>query len=365
MRLSLITILTSALLLLLALTGCEREVIVEEGDSFELASCFTCHSDEDMALVQAREQYEESIHTSGNNVDRNRNNRSFYAACEKCHSAEGFLAEVTGVPATGEHFTAIHCFTCHAPHSEGDLGLRTVAAVSLADGTTYDRGLSNICANCHQSRRDVDATVVDGVELSSHWGPHHSNQADMLIGENSYEYDGYTYTKSAHASVVLDGCVQCHMGNSVHPTVGGHSFNMRNEDRDFESISGCNVTGCHSAAPITTLDRTADQDWDNDGETEGIQAEVHGLLDSLAVLLETAGLLDTAHHPVDGRVVSTADSAGALYNYLFVEEDRSDGVHNTSYALDLLISSINFMNTGNPNGSPAALITEKKMVVTH
>ena len=40
----------------------------------------------------------------------------------------------------------------------------------------------------------------------------------------------------------------------------------------------------------------------------------------------------------------------ALYNYLFIEEDRSFGVHNTGYAVALLESSINFLETGDPNG---------------
>jgi len=80
---------------------------------------------------------------------------------------------------------------------------------------------------------------------------------------------------------------------------------------------------------------------------------MHDLLDSLGGLLETAGLVDSEHHPISGVTVSTADSAGALYNFLFVEEDRSIGVHNTAYAVGLLTSSINYLNTGSPNGSPA------------
>ena len=80
--------------------------------------------------------------------------------------------------------------------------------------------------------------------------------------------------------------------------------------------------------------------------------EIHDLLDSLGAILYSAGLVDEDHHPVSGVEISTADSAGALYNYLFVEEDRSIGVHNTAYAVALLKSSINYLNTGDPNGAP-------------
>jgi hypothetical protein len=31
---------------------------------------------------------------------------------------------------------------------------------------------------------------------------------------------------------------------------------------------------------------------------------------------------------------------GALYNYKFVQEDRSKGIHNTTYAVQLLMDSI-------------------------
>jgi hypothetical protein len=52
------------------------------------------------------------------------------------------------------------------------------------------------------------------------------------------------------------------------------------------------------------------------------------------------------------KIVKSKDSTGALYNYLFIKEDRSEGVHNTEYALDLLQSALNFIRTGDPNGAP-------------
>ena len=68
------------------------------------------------------------------------------------------------------------------------------------------------------------------------------------------------------------------------------------------------------------------------------------------VELEAAGFVDTAGHAISGVVIPSVDSAGALYNYIYVEEDRSFGVHNTNYAVGLLQSSINFLSTGDPNG---------------
>jgi hypothetical protein len=126
---------------------------------------------------------------------------------------------------------------------------------------------------------------------------------------------------------------------------------MKNEERGFENVTGCNVPICHDNE-ISSVDRETVSDFDGDGDKEeGVQKEIHDILDSLGVLLVKAGFLDEDHHPVSGVEVSSADSAGALYNFLFVEEDRSVGVHNTGYAVALLKSSINFLNTGDPNGS--------------
>jgi hypothetical protein len=98
----------------------------------------------------------------------------------------------------------------------------------------------------------------------------------------------------------------------------------------------------------------SDVDFDDDGSIEGVQDEVQGLLDQLALALVDAGLMtgtaEEGYHPVDGRIVRDADSSGAVYNYEIVAEERSRGVHNTKYAVGLLQSAMNFISTGDPNG---------------
>jgi hypothetical protein len=350
-----------AMMLLAALVimtaGCERKITgdVDLADNSS-SGCFTCHGDNDVALREARIQFENSVHEAGENTNRNRLYQASYQSCEKCHTHQGFVAFATGVPTDGDHFTAIECFTCHAPHTSGSLALRVTAPVTLLNGATFDRGPANLCATCHQSRNNVITTVIDGVNMNSRYGPHHSNQGDMLIGENAYEYAGYNYTNSWHSTGVTEGCVMCHMSPSKHETVGGHSFWMRNEDHGFENISGCNALGCHDTAPLTTLDRLADADFNNNGTIEGVQEEIQGLADTLLGLLVAANLTNASGVPVS-RVVATADSAGAVYNYVFIEDDRSFGVHNTNYSVGILQSAINFLRTGDPNGAPAKGLT--------
>jgi len=226
----LILLLTLLVAMLLAV-GCDRTITgdAEEETPDPSLGCLQCHSDGSGPNQGIVTQFEYSIHGSGNNTNRNRLSAPYYSSCERCHTSEGFIAFATGVPADGDHFTAFDCFTCHEPHSNGNFMVRITEPVILENGAVYDYGNSNTCASCHHSRRNVAEYVVDGVTLSGHWGPHHSNQGDMLAGTNAYEYDDYSYSGSWHETGVTNGCPQCHMSASVHESVGGHSWNMKTE----------------------------------------------------------------------------------------------------------------------------------------
>jgi hypothetical protein len=318
------------------------------------SSCFTCHTDQEFEFVAAQQEWANSKHGSGDNIDRNRNNSGYYSACEPCHTNEGFVASITGEPVSGEHFTAISCFTCHAPHTNGNFSLRAEGPYTLRNGEVFDFGKGNLCVRCHHSRQDVREYVSDSVTLSGHWGPHHSDQGDILAGTGGYEYDGYDYDDSPHTTALTDGCIQCHMTGSFANQAGGHTWNMRSEEHGYELITGCNVEGCHGRNPLSSLNPPADDDFDGDGSTEGVQDEIMGMLAELAEALVDAGLLegDAEHgyHPVSGRTVLDIDSSGALYNYFVVAEERSYGVHNTQYVVGLLRSALNYITTGDPNG---------------
>ena len=100
---------------------------------------------------------------------------------------------------------------------------------------------------------------------------------------------------------------------------------------------------CDSCHTLTSYDRTARGDYDGIGKIEGIQTEVKGLLKILntAIKAKFSGITEDA---ATGRLsVTTAsfnkmttDEKGTIYNDNFVLEDRSYGVHNASYAVQLL-----------------------------
>ena len=191
-----------------------------------------------------------------------------------------------------------------------------------------------------QTRRNG---ITDGIEItSSHWGPHHGPQGDLLNGSGGYEFDGYSYSHSNHNGTITDACIGCHMGQPrVHQgyNIGGHSFNMEDEESGEDLSVLCE--DCHADAD--GYDFTANADYDFDGTIEGYQTEIEGLLDSLGVLLFNAGLIDDGHHPIE-QVIDDGNQAGAMYNFLIVEEDRSHGIHNYRYMVDLLQSSIEYMD---------------------
>ena len=327
----LIGITVLAALLLFGI-GCERKVTNEGDKDLSENSCFTCHGD-DGKILAAQGEWQNSIHASGNNVDYT--NRSGYD-CGQCHDHQGFLEYL----ATGQisppysNVSAIHCFTCHAPHERGNLTLRTEKAYTLIDGSTFNHGAGNLCANCHHSRLSP-TTITDDQQVYDRWGPHHGPQGDLVNGTGGYEFAGYEYSSTDHGVTVPDACVGCHMGNPrVHDgyKIGGHSFNMVDEESGSNLSAIC--TGCHTEA--------------TDFDYEGIQTDVTAMLEELATLLVDEGVLDgESHLPVgtssDKYTVADKNVAGAILNFLMIEDDRSEGVHNPKYIKGLLESSIDYL----------------------
>ena len=284
------------------------------------AVCLVCHNIAVKDAITA--QWAETSHGIGNYVG--------YAGgrngCAKCHSHEGFIETVW----TGEDTTAaniplpqsIRCKTCHAFHpsldfeNEPNHAIRQMMDVPLMaeDGLItvgFENKESNLCMNCHQSRRnpadDTDGTALVNVS-STHYGAHHGPQANLLNGLGGYEFRLDLGTSGIHESGA--DCISCHMHEGT--STGGHTWTPGEE--------AC--TSCHTdPAPVLAS-----------------VAAIEALLHQLEEDLKTAGFLTA-----DGVIVTgyrQADSVGALWNYLLVEEDRSSGVHNPAYTTALLNNSI-------------------------
>ena len=323
----------------LALSGCEGPTGPEgqEGES-GTSECMQCHS-ENSALLAIEGQYENSAHASGDTIDRNS------STCARCHTHEGFLSLLaTGSSGSPTNPSRIHCFTCHVPHTSGTFDLRTQTPVTLLLGGTFDRGHGNLCANCHQARvpNPRVAAAPDSTTISNNrWGPHHGTQSNMLVGVGGHEFAGFEYENSPHTVAVVNGCPSCHMATPVGAKAGGHSMNLTydNEGEEGQLVTGCNAEDCHYGAV-------------EDFSFGGAQAEVGLLLEDLQAALLGRGLIDADNLPVPGKYAEA--EAGALLNYMFVNEDRSLGIHNTEYAVALLQSSLDKLGVTAP---PSAKLT--------
>ena len=95
------------------------------------------------------------------------------------------------------------------------------------------------------------------------------------------------------------------------------------------------------------FDKRATQDYDGDGKVETAQEEVQGLLEKF-VNDKGTGLLQTMKEPmydakrkfINTKTQYPVEVVAALYNYKFVLEDRSNGVHNLPYAVQILMDSL-------------------------
>jgi hypothetical protein len=285
-----------------------------DGDLSQL-TCTQCHNSTNIITGKLAD-WDQSAHGTGGSF--------LYAggrgSCAGCHSGASFSDMI----ANGENWsnfsgggdpqaTRQDCRTCHQVHvtgTEADWALTTSTAVALeaVEGQTWDRGTSNLCVNCHQPRRIMDAADADGnvTITSSHWGPHYGAQSSMLLGVGG-AIDG---SPALHYTLVDNGCVTCHLGEGDE-----HSF--------VPTVAAC--TQCHSDAESFDIN--------------GAVTEIGAMIDELGAGLVTAGLLDEEFHPIGGTVATEAQAA-AVWNYRHIYQDHSHGVHNPAYTKALLTAGL-------------------------
>ncbi|MFC1670284.1 hypothetical protein ACFL20_07805 [Spirochaetota bacterium] len=310
--------------------------------------------------------------------------------CSPCHNHEQFV----GIEEVGQ--SPIGCFTCHNPHETKDFSLRTTAAVTLSTGTTFDRGSGNICVACHQSRGtwaeyEADADTSFPVNQYSRTGPHHGPQGDMLAGVNnaalnSTELGGVTaldYSTLTPKHMSSNSCVSCHMFRvsggdariSGNAQLGGHGFYLKAEVHGSmkELVLSCNachttddIDGSSRSAAFTKMDRNTTLSYD-DNTTDGnlILQEIKDMEDALVyyfacdytfgtsgevpIKAVTGGTLDGCSGLVSSDYIKDYEFdtsvknlnmpkavAKALWNLKFHVEDKSGGVHNPTFAANML-----------------------------
>jgi hypothetical protein len=252
------------------------------------------------------------------------------ASCSRCHTAEGFEIYAAGgdavaIPAP----RSLDCKMCHNIHqtfTATDYAFRLADPVAfIFDATVIaDMGNSNVCANCHQSRRAEPNIEIPGTTYeitSTHYGPHHGAQANILYGAGFAEISGTLTYPTPGSTPHMDAagrCTGCHMYEYAEGE-GGHTFKP--------ILASCN--SCHSSASETF-------------DYNGVQTETQALLDELRDLLVAQGVLVDDGTGNFSPVVGVWDMVlvQGFFNWVGITEDRSLGAHNPVYVKALLQNSI-------------------------
>lgn len=232
--------------------------------------------------------------------------------CARCHTAQGFVTETIGGKASAAPYADVQpvgCATCHDPHNN-------------TNPSQLRKPLADACTGCHTLR------------ISSR-GLHSSHQGDMLIGKSGMQFLGYTYSNSSHTAMP-ERCVTCHMAPSptYDPTyvtkdtlddkLGGHTFRVAwmNPADSTVMLNSVGCRECHGEVSMEFVEQS--------------QSSIRALLDTLkAKLPQKSGVPKI---PSDTSLTKVQSMAS--FNYYFVLNDGSFGVHNHKYAEELLISSI-------------------------
>jgi len=334
--------------------------------------CIECHSDTHREPIY--DAYALSGHANGTSWGRGTR-----GGCAECHNNQGYIDWFAGLyvdedsgrpianPDGYQSSSPIYCSGCHDDHrsfdfdNDGqDYALRNIEAIQLLVDDDYyiDMGLSNACVACHQPRRSGPEDDGNGTfaMTSTHWGPHHGPQSTMLEGlegeliPGSASYPGIGSAAHRNGST----CTSCHMLETTNGTDGNHTMLPNN--------NACNT--CHSggtpnevsglASDMGTLEVLLENviGWeyqyevDEDGEVvEDENGDPIIVLDGDGnpIILEVHGIIHDGH-PNTGSygvaAIFTILEAQAAWNYLFVMEDSSAGIHNPDYAKALIRNSV-------------------------
>lgn len=360
-KLFLLAILTTLVLSLFLGSGCDKLTTQINNNTYYDSTlgnaCLSCHGDNSSQISVPKGQWTNSAHASSSLIQAYAafGDTTHYLTSQcgpVCHTSQGFQqyaqTKSSGAQAAP---SVIDCFTCHLPHTGlyGAWRLDTLRGnftptYDLVDLSEFSMGKSNQCAVCHQASQYADlssgATSILSDSLGPD-GPHSGSDAQMLLGVSGYLFGVTADTIHSHRSVASkNGCLACHYGilsgNNLGTAQGndfaGHSFKLLDTITRQQYTANCNIAGCHAVSPPAIVDFFTSPKLDS----------IRMLRDSLAGRLIGLNILrsapDSSHFYKDSTLPIFA--ARILYNYLLVKQDRSRGIHNPGYSLQLMEASL-------------------------
>jgi len=333
-------------------------------DSVRGTPCAACHTPEGFVRIFA---WSESLPQS--TIDR-----------IVAETGDADLTDPDGQPGSAA-FSQVTCTSCHSSHEPGNK-------------VRYPFSKADICIQCHNVRalQSADGSGITGtgtLEIPRHpqkeifEGVQNANN-DSLRGVESLPsfLPSYTTADSSHAGTgtnnIPDGCVGCHytvvngtdLDQFPQKATTGHKFRPR--------LETCLVANCHlggsnlliiesgSAVSFTYDPDTveafdfssvlfsgtahpaffSDNDYDGNAVVESFQDEISGMLEILkGKILSAGGDFDSAQGLFDLTLMASDSNTvrAAAYNYDYIVEDSSLGMHNPLYVVNLLAASISVL----------------------
>ncbi|NLN06817.1 MAG: ammonia-forming cytochrome c nitrite reductase subunit c552 [Firmicutes bacterium] len=254
--------------------------------------------------------------------------------CVLCHDGGAFAANQSEIGELDRDFNvSIDCRACHTGRG---VDLMETGTVDIPSADNVKGGTGALCMSCHNSRRVGD---VKDAERSA---PHYSSQADVFTATGGIRAEDFNYGSTGAHAGIENSCVGCHLAETKEG-FASHTFKV-------ESVQAA-CGQCHQG--ITETNLAAGGDYDGDGDKEGLQSEVEGLLSLVAEAVKEktgGGEISSAHGSV---VITNANGEEmeeipdeiyqAAYNYLLVSSDGSLGIHNPTYAVQLLQQSYKWL----------------------
>jgi len=268
--------------------------------------------------------------------------------------------------------------------------------------------INNLCVSCHQIRGATslvysDTTLTPDIlnkafdqlpyfpfttstsdndtvqyRAGRSFSVHDGNQSNLFSGINGYEYAGQTYTRTWKHSDF--SCTDCHM-NTYNPadSTGGHTLRVNKDEcqachgtADPISLTQAAISGKLVELRDKLVEKKLFKVTTN--PTSGAKSysalpshDFNGKLypntqtsgDKFASLVANNTVSSSTGLVVYGNMVKYAADAdfasrigrvwkygelGAAYNYGYINSELSKGVHNPTYALQLLQNSIDWIN---------------------
>jgi hypothetical protein len=278
--------------------------------------------------------------------------RNTFNDCNRCHDGETYIGftkgRKTAINLTTADQEVIGCASCHDPHgtpNAANLRTRITGSDTLSGGIHYPTsvGTATVCLDCHKARKGPLWYIVTRGSFTSTWGPHESPQGDVVLGKNAAMFNGVPYLGGSHSNM-SDLCIKCHMatttdtGTVQHNKVGGHTWNLHDAASNYDHVSGCQ--GCHPGVS-SFEDFMAPQDFDGNNLIESWQKEVAGCISKLGHALPHTGY-DTVNWQVIARDSNNLNLRKAYWNYLLIRNDKSFGLHNPFFAVQVLLTSVQY-----------------------